>query len=643
MSPSGATLARPAGRAHRCRVPLPDAPAPLRAAACLALALLVGACQVPPGVREEAGAGREDGTPDDVSAASATRTHTPTAEPPLVLALAPEVPPALEAALREAALEAPESLALQSAGRDADLLLEAGAAPALARWTFAAAAPFFTVADGIDGAELRRAWRAEEGRGIRVLVGSRALLEALWGPAGPGVREVTAEELDAEARALFQDGSAEETWPLAVLPFDQLRPLWRALAVDGMSPLDPDFDAEAWPLGVDLGLSGPPEAAERLLKTWKGPRANRDPERLTTVAMTGVSALVRTTAHMLEQNGIAWAAEEIGPMLRAVDIAHINHEVPFATDCPPPDPTENARFTCALDEHFALLEALGTDVVELTGNEVNLHGPEAMRHTLARIGAAGMQRFGGGADAEDARRPALFHHNGNRIAFLGCNPVGPPSVWAEPEWPGALRCDEAFLDEVAELAARGYLVIATQMHWELYHYPPSARQEADFRRIAEAGAAVVSGSQGHHPQTIDFPGSSYVHHGLSNLFFDQYLPPETRQVFVDRLTFYDGRLLSVDLWTGMIEDFARPRAMTKDERAAALGALFDASRGLGPHALIPPPSATPEPSPTPEGAPGSEAAPEGQGDGPSGASPPPGDAASGEAGAGDDADQEAQP
>jgi poly-gamma-glutamate synthesis protein (capsule biosynthesis protein) len=46
---------------------------------------------------------------------------------------------------------------------------------------------------------------------------------------------------------------------------------------------------------------------------------------------------------------------------------------------------------------------------------------------------------------------------------------------------------------------------------------------------------------------------------------------------VDTYVIYDNRLLSVELWTGLIENYARPRQMTAEERAQLLQTLFQAS------------------------------------------------------------------
>jgi poly-gamma-glutamate capsule biosynthesis protein CapA/YwtB (metallophosphatase superfamily) len=83
---------------------------------------------------------------------------------------------------------------------------------------------------------------------------------------------------------------------------------------------------------------------------------------------------------------------------------------------------------------------------------------------------------------------------------------------------------------------------------------------------------------------MEFDGTSFIHYGLGNLFFDQmsHLMPDgsliydTRNVFVDRHVFYDGRYISTELLSYIIEDYARPRPMTGPERLEFLKKIFGA-------------------------------------------------------------------
>jgi hypothetical protein len=51
----------------------------------------------------------------------------------------------------------------------------------------------------------------------------------------------------------------------------------------------------------------------------------------------------------------------------------------------------------------------------------------------------------------------------------------------------------------------------------------------------------------------------------------------TRQEFVDRHVLYQGRHISTELLTYMLENWAQPRPMTDDERRQLLAEVFRAS------------------------------------------------------------------
>jgi poly-gamma-glutamate synthesis protein (capsule biosynthesis protein) len=100
---------------------------------------------------------------------------------------------------------------------------------------------------------------------------------------------------------------------------------------------------------------------------------------------------------------------------------------------------------------------------------------------------------------------------------------------------------------------------------------------SDYSRVAEAGAVIVSGSQAHFPQGFKFEDAHLIHYGLGNLFFDQMHPPATRKSFVDRHLFYGDKYLGAELITIKIEDAARPRLMTPEERTVFLAKVFSES------------------------------------------------------------------
>jgi poly-gamma-glutamate synthesis protein (capsule biosynthesis protein) len=505
---------------------------------------------------------------------SQTATLEPTVDPtpaPIHLWASPGLPPAL-LGLTERVAEVDGRPVIWTEADVADVRIEPVPERTLTSWVYAVVAPFPTLTDEISSTELKAHWGGlEEGVPVYLAGESGSALSSVLGAIeNPNLQLTPADELLALAW--------EETSALAIVPFEVLEPQWKVLAIDGQSPVRKHFIPKDYPLTVEFGLSGEP-ALMNLVATQLGwPATNWDPEKLTTVLMTGVTALVRGTAYRMELYGPEYPGYEIGGWIQEADLAHISHEAPLSERCPTPDPFSASLRFCASPEYLVLFEVLGVDLIELTGNHVLDYGPEAMLYSLARYRDLGFQTFGGGADSAAAREPALVDHNGNRLAFIGCNAAGPEDDWATETGPGALSCGEqGLLELISELRDQGRMVIFTYQWPESVSPLPLPRQVEAFRDAAEAGAVIVSGSQAHLPQSMEFHQGSFIHYGLGNLFFDQMHSLAYRQEFLDRHVFYDGRHISTELLTAMLEDFSQPRPMSTQEREQFLERIFEAS------------------------------------------------------------------
>lgn len=102
-------------------------------------------------------------------------------------------------------------------------------------------------------------------------------------------------------------------------------------------------------------------------------------------------------------------------------------------------------------------------------------------------------------------------------------------------------------------------------------------QRVAFRDVVDSGAVIVSGSQAHQSLGMEFYGSAFIHYGLGNLFFDQMQSLSMRQELIDRHVFYNGKHISTELLTAILEDYAQPRPMTPSERASFLSDIFKIS------------------------------------------------------------------
>jgi Bacterial capsule synthesis protein PGA_cap len=433
---------------------------------------------------------------------------------------------------------------------------------------WAVAAPFPTVADGITFDALKAFWKGD-GAALKSVSNNGAVpklfltqearnaLVALMGEPASNVPMVM-----TDAAGLVGAAWAARPAALAVLPFDQLESRWKVLQVNGVNLLDKQADANTYPLRTD------------------GP-ANRDLSRMSVVAMTGVTALVRGTAVMMEKKGITYPGEKIREWMTTADIAHVSNEVSFWDQCP--KPSFNSGVTmCSDPRYLELLKYIGTDVIELTGNHLWDRGWQNFSTTLKVYEDLGWPYFGGGRTAATALNPVKYEINGNKIAFVGCNWFG--SDWATDKIPGSARCGaknpqklDLIVPVIQQLVSEGYLVIATLQYLELYSYSASAQQVQDFDALRAAGAVVVNGSQGHHAQGFDVNAQGFVHYGTGNFFFGDQAGIGTHQSFVDRHVFYNGKYLGVDLRTAYIQDNSQPVPMNAKDRGVLLTTLFKAS------------------------------------------------------------------
>lgn len=446
-------------------------------------------------------------------------------------------------------------------------------AAAQLRWIYVLAARFPTIGDNVTMGSLQQVWKGGDGKGHVLLLDqeTQAVFSILWGLPGAGSVQI-----------LPADGLLDAAWKnpraWALIPFEALEPRWKVLRVDGFSVLERDLDAEAYPLTLKVGLYAD-GSVEARAKEIVLPESNREPQKLVILAMTGTTALVRKTAQMMNERGVTYPAKDIGALLRSADLTHISNEVSFDTECSPARAASGEGIFCSAPDYIKLLDAVGTDIIELTGNHNLDKGEAGYLFSLEVFQKRNWAVYGGGLNLEKARLPLKIERGETRLALLGCNMAGPDIAWATKEHPGAATCSIDQMDQtIRQLRGDGYLPVVTFQAFETEDYMPMPMQQpSDFTRMAEAGAVVVSGSQAHFPQGFAFRPGSIIHFGLGNLFFDQVEPISIRRAFIDWHVFYGGKYLGVVLVTVMQEDFGRPRLMTAEERAMFLEDVFQAN------------------------------------------------------------------
>ncbi len=506
------------------------------------------------------------------TAAEPTPTPTAASIPPLyVYQPNPDLPLGLSELVAQQALAQ-----AQGAANEVTYTFEFGSANPVGNWVYALVAPFPTVPDEVSASWLQKLWRGQPEDAIQTLLVAEGDLPALTNILGEPGQTV---QTQAKETLLETAWTTQNTW--AITPFEEIEPRWKVLIIDGQSPIHKDFNADQYALNVPISAS-PVEADENFPMPPELAAlhfSNLDPSMITTVMLTGVTALVRATAVGMDQRGILVPGENIADIMQAADILHISNEVPFAQGCPPHTLGDYLVF-CTPESYMELLRFVGTDIVELTGDHFQDYGREGMLFTLELYAKEGWPVYGGGKDIFDARKAVTLEINGNKLAFIGCNAKSPNFAQASETSSGAYHCDMDYMAEaVRELKAEGYLPIVTFQHEERYFWSPNAAMVEDFNTVAEAGAVIVSGSQSHVPHYAEFYGESFLHYGLGNLFFDQYgIAPNTDIGFLDRHVFYEGRYLGVELIPIQFIDKVQPRLMTAEEKAEKLTIMFDTMR-----------------------------------------------------------------
>lgn len=316
---------------------------------------------------------------------------------------------------------------------------------------------------------------------------------------------------------------------------------------------------------------------------------NFSPHKLTRITLSGTTALARHTLPAIDAIGVERAASGIRDYVLLSDYFHITNEASMAPGCPDLDILGFAGSNysmCMKPEHAAIFDLLDVDVVDLTGNHINDFGYEPLLRTLDFFDERDLAVVGGGRDPQMARQPLILERNGSRIGWIACNEVGPAFAYASDDpnsrfgqRPGAATCDRAWLREtLAVLAAEVDLVLMTVQYREFDRFTPTEGQAFAYRTFAEWGADIVIGTAEHKPMTFEFyptgrGETAFIHYGLGNLFFDQQLWGN-RRFFLDTLYIYDGRLLTVELFPGIIDERARPRLLTGDDRFNFLHFMF---------------------------------------------------------------------
>jgi|GEM_PF-236305 len=415
--------------------------------------------------------------------------------------------------------------------------------------------------------------------------------------------------------------ASESTGPY-LIPFKNLDESVRLVSVDDEYYLDTFTSGAEFRYFILDGNNT--EEVKNLLAEHLEKFPNKD--NTLSFAQTGVTALTRAMNYKLKGNNGAYFAEEIKDFLSSKDLTHISNEVSFYDPCPASTGTMSL---CADWRSLDSITAIGTDIVELSGNHNNNYGKNANLETIKKYHDLGMSTVGGGETEEKAAIPLRImdaknlentkdpesdstensetdstdsgstsdynyrtNTKGTNFTFLAFNYSTSSKAngeLASGNNPGANGWDAALAkQQIAEAKSRGDIVIVDVQYSECYSYPdgyvempacdyPISGQQTFFRNLIDLGADMVVGTQAHHPQTFELYKNKPIFYGLGNLFFDQKYWPGTERGLILTHYFVDGKLVNTRVNPTVYHEEYQVHLMDEADAEKFLNRLINAS------------------------------------------------------------------
>lgn len=344
--------------------------------------------------------------------------------------------------------------------------------------------------------------------------------------------------------------AADDT--LVALPASRVGPAVRPALVGGHDPLR---EPRRYPLQV----SGP------------------GPGTVTELSLVGDLMLTRGVADP------AAALAPLAPRLRAADLTVGTLESTLSDSGVAQQGSDSFAAPPAV---VPLLEGAGLDALSLANNHVGDYQQAALLETVRRLRGSTMVPFGAGADRAAAARPAVLEVGGVRFGFLGFNAIGETpqatrtgagalSVRMPPRTGPLRQEDLRFVERRVRRLSRRVDVVVVLPHWGTqYTHGAEPIQRRVARRLAAAGADLVSGGHPHWVQGMELVGDTLVAHSLGNFVFDMDFMVETQQGVILETVWWEDELKGFDLVPYRMDARFAPRRARGAEAREILGDVW---------------------------------------------------------------------
>jgi poly-gamma-glutamate capsule biosynthesis protein CapA/YwtB (metallophosphatase superfamily) len=393
------------------------------------------------------------------------------------------------------------------------------------------------------------------------------------------------------------DRVSRDPGALGLLPWDEVGPEVKALAVNDEALLDPDAaDPEDYPLRPED--AGGPDPGE-ITRVVVGGDIVLDRGQYYTVIQQGLGldfpldgGYAAITSRVPEESiyseyGVIhqFTAERQGgagavrEYLRGADLTLANFENPaIEAAVYHPDAT---TFTGDL-RLLPILDQAGIDGVTLGNNHVLDAGTEGLQETIFHLENAGIAHAGAGMDLDAAREPMVFDVGGTKVGVLSYH--GVPSYdwsWATETAPGTAPLQEDVMTEDIERLRPEVDLLVVMPHWGNEYLATPEPGQVDLAHAAiDAGADLIVGGHAHWPKGIEFYRGKPVFYGVGNFLLDQSWSEETSTGIFAEITLYQDRVVQVQPVPFIMLDYAQPNFLLPEAGGdRALRRMYSVSLG----------------------------------------------------------------
>jgi poly-gamma-glutamate synthesis protein (capsule biosynthesis protein) len=383
---------------------------------------------------------------------------------------------------------------------------------------------------------------------------------------------------------------------LGLVPWDEVGPNVKALAVDGKALLDPDTAPKDYALSPD-SASGPDRDELRRLVVGGDIVFDRGQNYMDIQRGMGIDfsldgGYAAVTSRVPEpsdysETGIIheFTAERRGgtgqmrEYLHSADLTLANFENPVIRSAVwhPDAPT----FTGDL-RLMPILDQAGIDGVTLGNNHIMDADVTGLKETMAHLDDAGIAHAGAGMDLAEARKPMIFSLGDTKIGVLSYQGVPYYEwAWATETSAGTTPIKQEVMREDVEKLRDQVDLVVVMPHWGQEYMATPESWQVDWAHAAvDEGADLVIGDHAHWLKGIEVYKGKPIFYGVGNFLFDQSWSEETSTGIFAEITLYGDRVIQSRPVPFIVVDKAQPNfLLPKAGGDRALRKIYSASLG----------------------------------------------------------------